>query len=184
MIFDEFIISTGGTYDREIEKTAEIMKKNNLKFSFLHCISIYPTTIEVANLNRINYLKNFTKNVGISDHSNPEIYKYKIIAGSLLLGADIVEKHFTILPKDKTKDGIVSANPDQLKDISKLCKLNKTDIEDYVKENVSEIEEMKGNSKRELSNEELANRDYYQGRFASKIDGKVIFNWDETQIED
>ena len=51
---DEFIISTGGTYDREIQKTAEIMKKNNLKFSLLHCISVYPTTIEVANLKRIN----------------------------------------------------------------------------------------------------------------------------------
>ena len=44
---------------------------------------------------KISRLKNFAKNVGISDHSNPEIYRYKIIAGSLLLGADIVEKHFT-----------------------------------------------------------------------------------------
>ena len=179
---DEFIISTGGTFDREIKKTADIMKKNDLNFSLLHCISIYPTTIEVANLNRINYLKNFTNNVGISDHSNPEIYKYKIIAGSLFLGAEIVEKHFTILPKDKTKDGVVSANPTQLKEISKLCKLSKADISNYIKENVPEMEEMKGNFIRELSEEELLNRDYYQGRFASKVSGKTIFNWDETEI--
>ena len=179
---DEFIISTGGTYDREIQKTAEIMKKNRLKFSLLHCISIYPTTTEIANLNRINFLKNLTNNVGISDHSNPEIYKYKIIAGSLFLGAEIVEKHFTILPKDKTKDGVVSANPNQLKEISKLCKLNKEDISSYVKENVPEIEEMKGNLTRELSDEELLNRDYYQGRFVSKVSDKEIFNWDETEI--
>ena len=78
-----FIISTGATFDREIKKTSEIMKKNNLNFAFLHCISIYPTTLEVANLNRINFLKKFSSKVGISDHSNPEIYKYKIIAGSL-----------------------------------------------------------------------------------------------------
>ena len=179
---DEFIISTGGTFDREIKKTTDLMKKNNLKFSLLHCISIYPTTIEVANLNRINYLKNFTNNVGISDHSNPEIYKYKIIAGSLFLGAKIVEKHFTILPKDKTKDGVVSANPNQLKEISKLCKLNKEDISSYVKENVPEIEEMKGSFTRELSEEELLNRDYYQGRFVSKVSDKAIFNWDDTEI--
>jgi N,N'-diacetyllegionaminate synthase len=179
---DEFIISTGGTFDREIKKTTDLMKKNNLKFSLLHCISIYPTTIEVANLNRINYLKNFTNNVGISDHSNPEIYKYKIIAGSLFLGAKIVEKHFTILPKDKTKDGVVSANPNQLKEISKLCKLNKEDISSYVKENVPEIEEMKGSFTRELSEEELLNRDYYQGRFVSKVSDKEIFNWDDTEI--
>jgi len=179
---DEFIISTGGTFDREIKKTTDLMKKNNLKFSLLHCISIYPTTIEVANLNRINYLKNFTNNVGISDHSNPEIYKYKIIAGSLFLGAKIVEKHFTILPKDKTKDGVVSANPNQLKEISKLCKLNKEDISSYIKENVPEMKEMKGSFTRELSEEELLNRDYYQGRFVSKVSDKAIFNWDDTEI--
>ena len=179
---DEFIISTGGTFDLEIKKTAEIMKKNNLKFSLLHCISIYPTTLEVANLNRINYLKNFTNNVGISDHSNPEIYKYKIIAGSLFLGAEIVEKHFTILPKDKTKDGVVSANPSQLKEIAELCKLNQKDLSKYINENIPEIEKMKGNFTRELSEEELLNRDYYQGRFASKVNGKTIFNWDETEI--
>ena len=105
-----------------------------------------------------------------------QIYKYKIIAGSLFLGAEIVEKHFTILPKDKTKDGVVSANPNQLKEISKLCKLNKEDISSYVKENVPEIEEMKGNLTRELSDEELLNRDYYQGRFVSKVSDKEIFN--------
>ena len=179
---DDFIISTGGTFDREIKTTSEIMKKNKLKFSLLHCISIYPTTIEVANLNRINYLKNYTNSVGISDHSNPEIFKYKIIAGSLFLGAEMVEKHFTILPKDKTKDGVVSANPAQLKEISNLCKLSQNDISEYVKENVSELEEMKGNSIRELTEEELLNRDYYQGRFVSKVKGKTIFNWEDAEI--
>ena len=41
------------------------------------------------------------------------------------MGAEIVEKHFTILPKDKTKDGPVSANPSELKEISNLCKCKK-----------------------------------------------------------
>ena len=35
-----------------------------------------------------------------------------------------------------------------------------------------------GNPKRKLTEEELLNRDYYRGRFASFIDGKVIYNWE------
>ena len=41
---------------------------------------------------------------------------------------------------------------------------------------------MLGNEIRELSDIELLNRDYYQGRFASKINGETIFNWDEKKI--
>ena len=37
-----------------------------------------------------------------------------------------------------------------------------------------------GNSNRELSDVELLNRDYYQGRFASKdLKNNVVYNWDK-----
>jgi len=179
----KFIISTGATFDREIIQTVNIMKKNNLDYSLLHCISIYPTTPEVANLNRINFLSKFSKNVGISDHSNPDLYKYKIIAASILLGASIVEKHFTILDKNKTKDGVVSANPYQLKEISNICKMSPKELQSYVYENVEEFENMKGYETRELTETELLNRDYYQGRFASKVKKKYIFNWENRDLE-
>jgi N,N'-diacetyllegionaminate synthase len=179
---NKFIISTGATYDREIFKTVEIMKRNNLDFSLLHCISIYPTTPEVANLNRIKFLSKLSATVGISDHSNPDLYKYKIIAASILLGASVVEKHFTILDKDKTKDGVVSANPSQLKEISNLCKMNLENLDSYVSENVKEFEIMKGKETRELTETELLNRDYYQGRFASKKNNNLIFNWEDSKV--
>ena len=42
---------------------------------------------------------------------------------------------------------------------------------------------MLGKSNRELSDLELLNRDYYQGRFASKnLTGKPIFNWDDQEL--
>jgi len=31
---------------------------------------------------------------------------------------------------------------------------------------------------RDMSPEELLNRDYYSGRFASMIDGKPVYNWE------
>ena len=178
----EFIISTGATYDREIIRTAEIMKKNKLKFTFLHCVSIYPTPLENANLNRLNFLKKISSNVGVSDHTNPNVDYFKNIALGISMGAKVIEKHFTILPKDKTKDGPVSASPDQLKKISDICKMKKDELELYINENIPEKKIMLGNEIRELSDIELLNRDYYQGRFASKINGETIFNWDEKKI--
>ena len=98
------------------------------------------------------------------------------------LGAEIVEKHFTILPKDSTKDGVVSANAKQLKEISTICKMDINDLNNYVRDEVNEFEIMKGNLTRELTDTELLNRDYYQGRFASKVKDEIIFNWDEKEI--
>ena len=176
------IVSTGATFDREIRATAELLKKNKVNFTLLHCISIYPTPLEEANLLRLNFLKKFTNSVGISDHSNPGKDNFKIIAAALNMGAEIVEKHFTILPKDKTKDGPVSANPSELKEISNLCKCKKKDLENYIQNNVPEYKKLLGMEQRELSETELLNRDYYQGRFASKVNGKTIFNWDKKEL--
>ena len=39
-----------------------------------------------------------------------------------------------------------------------------------------------GDGTLDLSHEELLNRDYYRGRFAAHINGKVIYNWDEYTI--
>jgi N,N'-diacetyllegionaminate synthase len=39
-----------------------------------------------------------------------------------------------------------------------------------------------GSSTRELSHAEKLNRDYFRGRFASLVDGKHIFNWEEINF--
>jgi N,N'-diacetyllegionaminate synthase len=53
-------------------------------------------------------------------------------------------------------------------------------LKGYVEANIPEYETMLGNSQRELSAEELLNRDYYRGRFATKTpDEKIIYNWEE-----
>jgi len=179
--FDHIIVSTGATFNREIKKTCDILNLANKKFTLLHCVSIYPTPMESANIERINFLKKFNDKVGISDHSNPEINKNLIPAVAFYLGVDCIEKHFTILDKDKTKDGPVSANPNQLKEIVNLSKSNKEDIKKYIDENVDDYKILLGSENRDMTDIELLNRDYYQGRFASK-DGKndkYVFNWQE-----
>jgi len=173
----KIIISTGGTYDREIAKTANILSKNNKKFTYLHCISIYPTPLNEANLLRINFLKKFTKSVGISDHSDPDKNSHKLSISAVYLGANTIERHFTILKKNKTRDGVVSVNFNQLKNLCYLAKSSKGNIKEYIKKEVPEFKIMLGKEHRELSESELLNRDYYQGRFSSKEKNKIVYNW-------
>ena len=53
----KMIVSTEELGDREIIKTVNILKSIKRKFVLLHCISIYPTTPDVASLSRIKFLK-------------------------------------------------------------------------------------------------------------------------------
>src|SRR5262249_6072407 len=84
--FAHLFVSTGATYDEEIAKTAEIL--NGTSFSFLHCVTIYPTPLDQLHLNRMDYLRQFTSSVGFSDHTLVERDGIKASAVALHLGAD------------------------------------------------------------------------------------------------
>lgn len=177
----KIIISTGTAYNREIDITNDILLKENVDYALLHCISIYPTPIYDANLNRIDYLRKKSKFVGLSDHSDPEKDKNVIPAAGFLKKIDYIEKHFTVLNKNQTKDGPVSANPEQFKEIIKLSKMSEQDLKEYLKEMSVDIKKVFGSESRELTETELLNRDYLQGRFAFKDNNnKTWFNWDEN----
>lgn len=177
------IISTGGAYDREIVNTVNILNSYKRKFILLHCISIYPTTPNVASMLRIKYLRSLSNSVGFSDHSNPELFSYDLSALSTTLGANWIERHFTILKKDQTKDGVVSVNPSQLRELRKAINLPNNQILKYLRKkyNKTQLNKIMGSKNRELTNEEILNRDYYQGRFHSKSKSKkIVFNWDNS----
>ena len=160
--FDRLIISTGATYD-QIEKTVNILKKKSKVYTFTLYINI-SDPLKEAHLSRIAYLKKLNNDVGISDHSNYDLDGPKLSLAAVYFGATTVEKHFTLLEKSKTKDGVVSVNPSELKELVKLCKASKND-QKYIEDNIPELEKiMLGSSNRELSDIELLNRDYYQGR--------------------
>lgn len=96
------ILSTGASYLWEIERAVEtITKKGNL-LSLMHCILNYPTENKNANLGMILDLKKrYGKHViGYSDHTLP--FGMDTLVSSHLLGAVILEKHFT---HDKTLEG-------------------------------------------------------------------------------
>ncbi|WP_350293397.1 N-acetylneuraminate synthase family protein [uncultured Croceitalea sp.] len=89
------ILSTGASYLWEIQQALETIEKYNLPVCLMHCILNYPTLDENANLGMIKDLINrFPKTIpGYSDHTLPD--KMEVLKVANLLGAVILEKHFT-----------------------------------------------------------------------------------------
>ena len=176
--FKKLFVSTGATYDEEIEKAAGILKGSD--FTFLHCVTIYPTPLDKLDLSRIDYLRQFSPTDGFSDHTLVSRDGIKAAAGALHYGAEVIERHFTILESDQTKDGPVSITPVLLKELADISRTGRKELKEYIDAKVPEFETMIGSSQRELSAEELLNRDYYRGRFATQTpDGKTLYNWEE-----
>ncbi len=96
------ILSTGASYLYEIEEAVGWIEKFKNPLALLHCVLNYPTPDENANLGMIKGLKRkFPGNlIGYSDHTLPK--DMKTLETAFLLGAVILEKHFT---HDKTLPG-------------------------------------------------------------------------------
>lgn len=181
--FDNFIISTGATFDEEIEKTAELMKSLGKNFSFLHCVTSYPNTLPMCNLSRMEWLKQFTPVVGWSDHTKIEDNDIIAAKAAMYLGADYVERHFTILGAGDTKDGPVSMTPELLRELVAFRALSKDEQKAHLDAKRPDWEIMIGTPTRTMTDVELLNRDYYRGRFASPDgNGGWIYNWEDKPV--
>lgn len=96
------ILSTGAAYLHEIAEAVEWIEAKGNKLALLHCVLNYPTMDENAALGMIPALaRHFPQHVvGYSDHTLPN--DMKILEVAALLGARILEKHFS---QDKTLPG-------------------------------------------------------------------------------
>ena len=89
------ILSTGASYAWEVHQAVEVIKKYNVPLCLMHCVLNYPTADENANLGMIKGLiQQFPTVVpGYSDHTLPG--GMDNLLNSILLGAVVIEKHFT-----------------------------------------------------------------------------------------
>lgn len=95
------IISTGMATIKEINNSVKaFLEKGDLNnLSILHCVSVYPCSLDKTRLFRIDELKsNFKCNIGFSDHTTNS----KAACVAVSKGVRFLEKHYTI---DKTMDG-------------------------------------------------------------------------------
>lgn len=92
------LLSIGASNLNEIQNAVEVIHKHSdKKLTLLHCVLEYPTPYEHANLAKIASLKTAFPDeyIGYSDHTKPD-YSCNVIKTAYLLGAQVVEKHFTL----------------------------------------------------------------------------------------
>jgi len=178
--FAYLFISTGATYDQEIEGSAKLLQGH--AFSFLHAVTIYPTPLDEFHLARMDYLRQFTPSVGMSDHSLVSRDGINAARIALSLGADVIERHFTLLSADATKDGPVSINAEQLKQLVDFSRLPVDERKAIVESEIPHYKQAIGQRTRPLSHTEELNRDYYRGRFASRVGDEIVYNWEEKPV--
>lgn len=92
------IVSVGAAELDEMRRAVEVIRSvNNQPLVLCHCVLEYPTPYSHANLRRIASLKDEFPDVviGYSDHCKPDD-SADVIKAAYILGARVVEKHFTL----------------------------------------------------------------------------------------
>ena len=111
----KILLSTGMASIKEIKIAIKILQKagtHRNKITVLQCNTEYPTPFEDANLKAMNTIKKKLKvNVGYSDHTSG----IEATIAAVALGAQVVEKHFTIDKKMTGPDHSASINFEELK---------------------------------------------------------------------
>jgi len=98
------ILSVGASNEDEIDLAVSTIRKyNRCPLTLLHCVLEYPTPYSETNLNKIVTLRRKYPDcyIGYSDHTKPTADTI-VTKTAYLLGAQIIEKHFTL---DKTLPG-------------------------------------------------------------------------------
>jgi N-acetylneuraminate synthase len=146
-------LSTGASNIKEIEQAIFVLKKNGSPLIvILHCILNYPTKDFLANLNMISYLKSKFKNyiIGYSDHTLPN-KQMDSLTSSYLLGAKVLEKHFTFNKKKKGNDHYHSMDYKDLKIFTKRIRFINTLLgNNKIKKPIPEEKKSRLNARRSI----------------------------------
>ena len=110
-------ISVGAAYLSECDEAIRTLKESGCKdIVVLHCVLSYPTELKDANLRIIQTLKNTFPDIriGYSDHVAPDETMITL-ATAYLLGAEVIEKHFTLDKSLSGNDHYHSGDPNDFK---------------------------------------------------------------------
>ena len=129
------LFSTGMCTLEEVRKAVEIVRKINPQIALFQCVTNYPASPGSLNLKAMKTMADaFHVPVGFSDHS----LGLDAILAAVILGAPLVEKHFTLDKNMPGPDHKASLEPSELKEL------------------VRRIREVEGELKKGTSVEELS----------------------------
>jgi sialic acid synthase SpsE len=162
------LLSVGASYMHEVEEVVYWIDKYQLPLALLHCVLNYPTEDQNANLGMIKDLKRKFPDriIGYSDHTLPK--EMKIIEVATLLGAEIIEKHFTF---DKSLPGNDHYHAMDYQDIQ------------FFRKNFDKVLSFIGSSKKTvLNSEEISRRNARRSLIATRtiLPGEIITMEDLT----
>ena len=160
------ILSTGASEHNEIKQSINwISTKSKINtHCLMHCILNYPTSNENANLGMLLDLKvNYPSFIlGYSDHTLPEEMKTLEIA--TLLGAKVIEKHFTHDKNLKGNDHYHAMDMNDLKIFRKNLASVKKVIGNFEKFSLETEQISRKNARRSI----VANETIKKGEFITK----------------
>jgi sialic acid synthase SpsE len=135
------ILSTGLATLDEIDESIKLCHSlQNDQISILHCVADYPAMPEETNLSAMETIREkFCFPVGYSDNGESSLVDEVAVS----MGADIIEKHFTLDKKLEGPDHSFSIQPDDLKLLISRIRL---------------IEKIRGNGIKIPSNSEIKNK--------------------------
>ncbi|MBR1862717.1 MAG: N-acetylneuraminate synthase [Ruminococcus sp.] len=135
------ILSTGMCEMEEIRAAVKVLKDNGADdITILHCTTEYPAPLAEVNLNVMTTLRNeFGCKVGYSDHTKG----IEVSLAAAAMGAQVIEKHFTLDRDMEGPDHKASLEPDELKALV---------------EGIRNIELAKGSFEKAPTESELKNR--------------------------
>lgn len=114
------VMSTGMCELNEIQDAVNILEAHGTsEIVILHCNTEYPTPYEDVNLSAMLQIKeHFQKKVGYSDHTAG----IEVPVAAVSLGAQVIEKHFTLDRGMKGPDQKASLEPEELRTMIQMIR--------------------------------------------------------------
>lgn len=115
------IISTGMVSMSELDDAVKYLSEKGPPITILYCVSQYPCPAEHFNLSTIELLKEKYPHatIGFSDHSVGDI---SIPLAAIKMGAQVIEKHFSMSRDLWGSDHKVSMTPAEMKELVEAVK--------------------------------------------------------------
>ena len=162
------ILSTGMASLSDIEEALEVIyQEGNNKVIVLHCGISYPLSFENVNLRAMLTIKQaFRVPVGYSDHT----MGITVPISAVVLGASVIEKHFTISRKLPGPDHPFALEPDELKSMVKEIRNTEKALGSAIKRRTKSEEEMYKLGRRSI----FAIRDIAKGKVIKREDLGIL----------
>lgn len=147
------LLSTGMSYLEEVGKAIGWIKEaggisgDNKNLTLLHCVSNYPAQFDDINLRAMETMKTaFGLPVGYSDHTRG----IEVPVAAVAMGAEVIEKHFTL---DRTMEGPdhkASLEPQELREMVKAIRNVERAMGNGIKRPAKSEEHMRSIARRSL----------------------------------